>query len=249
MTIQKPSPNQLRLSWTSQAGKSYQPDTTANLDPFALWTPFGSPVPASGSSAQTTFNRPAAATGFYRVRTLPDNGLPTVRIVSPTQGQAVSGLVTVAVNAADDRRLSSVTLYLDGVPLETKTQGDLTFRFHSAHYPNGQHQLVAVAADNNGIGYLGGAANANVVVNEAASQPRTLNFQNPLRWLNADPLFEGGVSISAESDVFPTDYTVFVEDETGSTVKAYVEQTANGVIETYWDGTDEAGNPVPEEKA
>lgn len=249
LTLQKPSPNQLRLLWTSQAGISYQPDTTSNIDPFALWTPFGNPVTASGSSSQITFNRPAAASGFYRVRALPNNGLPSVRIVSPAQGQTVNGLVTVVVNAADDRRLSSVTLYLDGVPIETKTEGDLTFRFHSAHYPNGQHQLVAVAADNNGIPYLGGTANANVVVNQAVTPTRTLTFQNPLRWLNADPLFEAGVSISAESDVFPTDYTVYVEDEAGATVKAYVEHTANGVIESYWDGTDEAGNPVPEEKA
>lgn len=248
ITIDKPSANQLRLAWTSQAGTTYQPDFAHELDVFGLWSPEGNPVTAAGASVQTTFTQPANSQRFYRVRGLPDDGFPVVHIVSPMNGAAIGGPVKVLVSAADDRRLSAVTLYLDGQPLQTKTSGNLVFEFDSAHYANGPHEIYAVAQDNAGISYLGGDPNANTVFNETQSATHSLDFQNVLRWINADHLFDSTVSIIAESDIFPTDYTVFVEDAAGNTVRIFTEQTLDGSIQTSWDGLDGFGNPVPEEQ-
>ena len=161
ITIDKPASNQLRLTWTSQSGTNYQPDFAGELDVFGLWSPEGNPIAAAGASVQTTFTQPTNSLRFYRVRGLPDDGFPVVRIVSPTNGAAIGGPVKVIVGAADDRRLSTVTLYLDGQPLQTKSSGDLVFEFDSAHYANGTHEIYAVAQDNAGISYLGGDPNAN----------------------------------------------------------------------------------------
>lgn len=248
ITIDKPSANQLRLTWTSQSGTSYQPDFAQELDVFDLWSPQGNPVTAAGASVQATFTQPTNSHRFYRVRGLPDDGFPVVHIVSPTNGAAIGGPVKVIVGAADDRRLSAVTLYLDGQPLQTKTSGDLVFEFDSAHYANGPHEIYAVAQDNAGISYLGGDPNANTVFNETQSATHALDFQNVLRWINADHLFDSTVSIIAESDIFPTNYTVFVEDAAGNTVRIFTEQTLDGAIQTSWDGLDGLGNPVPEEQ-
>ena len=134
ITIDKPASNQLRLTWTSQAGTNYQPDFAQELDVFGLWSPEGNPVAAAGASLQTTFSQPTNSLRFYRVRGLPDDGFPVVHIASPTNGATLGGPVKVVVSAADDRRLSAVTLYLDDQPLQTKTSGDLVFEFDSAHY-------------------------------------------------------------------------------------------------------------------
>ncbi|MEI2722228.1 MAG: Ig-like domain-containing protein [Verrucomicrobiota bacterium] len=248
ITIDKPSSAQLRLTWTSQTGTDYQADFAEELDVFGLWSPEGNPLTAAGASVQTTFTQPTNSQRFYRVRGLPDDGFPVVRIVSPTNGASLGGPVTVTVGAADDRRLSAVTLYLDGQPLQTKTTGDLLFEFDSAHYANGSHEIYAVAQDNAGISYLGGDPNANTVFNETQSVTHALDFQNVLRWINADHLFDSTVSIIAESDIFPTNYTVFVEDAAGNTVRVFTEQTLDGSIQTSWDGLDGFGNPVPEEQ-
>lgn len=248
ITIDKPASNQLRLTWTSQAGTNYQPDFAQELDVFGLWSPEGNPVTAAGASVQTTFSQPTNSLRFYRVRGLPDDGFPVVHIASPTNGAAIGGPVKVIVGAADDRRLSAVTLYLDGQPLQTKISGDLVFEFDSAHYANGTHEIYAVAQDNAGISYLGGDPNANTVFNETQSATHSLDFQNVLRWINADHLFDSTVSIIAESDIFPTNYTVFVEDAAGNTVRIFTEQTLDGSIQTSWDGLDGFANPVPEEQ-
>jgi len=141
-----------------------------------------------------------------------------------------------------------VTLYLDGIPIQTKTSGDLLFTFESAHHANGVHEIYAIARDNVGISELGGNPGASIVANETQSASHFITFANILRWTNADHLFDSGVSIIAESDVFPTDYTVFVEDAAGNTVRIFTEQTLDGQIQTYWDGLDGLDNPVPTEQ-
>jgi hypothetical protein len=248
LSLTKPSAAQLKLSWTAQTGTNYQPDFAQELDVFSLWSPLGNELLALSNSLQVTFSQPTNAQEFYRVRSLPDDGFPHVRVIAPTNGATVNGTVQVWVSAKDDRRLSAVTLYLDGEPIRTKSAGDLLFEFESAHYPNGTHEIYAVARDNTGISELGGNPSSSIVANETQSVSHFLTFANSLRWTNADHLFDSGVSIIAESDVFPTDYTVFVEDAAGSTVRLFTEQTLDGQIQTYWDGLDGLGNPVPAEQ-
>ncbi|MGI8964621.1 MAG: Ig-like domain-containing protein, partial [Limisphaerales bacterium] len=225
LAIENFSPTQLKLQWNSQNGTDYQPDWTQAIDPFSLWLPLGNPITASDTNAQVTFDKPTNSITFYRLRVLPDDGLPVVRIISPTNGE-VSGLVGVSVGAADDSRLSAVSLYLDGLPLETKAEGDLVFYFDSSHYQNGNHELFALALDNAGISYLGGNPDSIVTANQTTSATITLNFQNVLRWIDAPQLFASSVFINAQSDIFPTNYTVFVEDENGSTVTNFTGQTS-----------------------
>jgi flagellar hook assembly protein FlgD len=62
--------------------------------------------------------------------------------------------------------------------------------------------------------------------------------------VEAETLFESFVPIGVESDIFPADWTVVVEDLTGSTVKSFSGFTSDGIIQTNWDGTDSNNNPV-----
>ncbi|MHB8521499.1 MAG: Ig-like domain-containing protein [Limisphaerales bacterium] len=245
LTLQQSAPGQFTLSWTAQAGVSYQPDFASVLDAFAPWTAVGNPVTASSSTAQITLAQPDTSPVFYRVRVWPDNGTPTASLVSPTANQTVSGVITVVAGAASSSQLASVTLYLDGLPFQSKTAGDLTFFVDTTHYENGTHQFYVVAGDNVGISYLGGNPDADPPSNLTQSAPITVTFQNTLRWLDACPIFDSDMSITAESSTFPTAYTVFVENSGGSTVRTWTGNTINGTIQDYWDGNDSVGNPVP----
>jgi hypothetical protein len=240
------SPTEVQISWNSVLGASYQLSFTEYIDPFALWQPIDAPITAQSDNTAVVVDKGAYGTGFFRTFEVNESaGLPAVSILSPANGSPESGMITVGVGAADDSRLSAVTLYLDGVPLATS--GDTSFPLDTTHFPNGSHQLMARAADNVGISYLGGNPDSLVVANEAYSVPITLIFQNDLRWLNADTLFETHVPISAQSDVFPTTWTVFVENEAGTVVRTFTGSTSDGTIETEWDGNDNNGLPLPEE--
>jgi hypothetical protein len=241
--------NRVSVQWTSQVETNYQLLFTENIDVFSLWTPVGGALVATNTTTAVTVSN-VTASGFFKVGVVNEfYGLPTARICSPGNGSTVSDVITVVVGAQDDSRLSAVDLFLDDVPVGTLTEGDLNFIVDTTHFANGTHTLVARAQDNAGIPYLGGVENNLVVANETYSTPITLDFQNPVRWPEAETLFESFVPINVESDIFPAEWTVVVEDSTGSGVKMFSGSTADGIIETSWDGTDANNNPVEPDAA
>lgn len=236
--------NMVSVHWTSQVETNYQLLFTENIDVFSLWTPVGDALVATNTTTSVTVSN-VTTTGFFKVGVVNEfYGLPTARICSPGNGSTVSDVITVVVGAQDDSRLSTVDLFLDDVPVGTITDGDLNFIVDTTHFANGTHTLVARVQDNAGIPYLGGVANNLVVANETYSTPITLDFQNPVRWPEAETLFESFVPINVESDIFPADWTVVVEDLTGSSVKSFSGFTSDGIIQTNWDGTDSNNDPV-----
>jgi len=103
----------------------------------------------------------------------------------------------------------------------------------TSHFENGSHTLYVEAVDT-----------AN---NQVASGTITLDFENSVRWLDADSLFQSFVPISVESDIFPADWMVSVEDTNGVTIRTFSGTTSDGIIQTSWDGTDDNSVAVPDE--
>jgi hypothetical protein len=238
LRVSSPATNSVRLEWNSVPGTTYQVLITTNLTPISDWLPAGSPISASGTSASIDLVVTNSPINFFRLHALSvaGAGLPTARVVSHTNGEVVSGLTKIAVAAQDDSRLSMVTLLIDGIEYETSvTEGDLAWTVNTGHFSNGLHTVLARAADNYGIAYLGGNPDANVVANEVLSMPVALYFSNIVRWIEPEVVFDGTVPISIRSDVFPTNWTVFVENESGTVVRTFAGYTTDGIIETYWD--------------
>jgi hypothetical protein len=249
LQINQNTGNAFAVQWTSQVGTNYQLLFTENIGVFSLWTPAGDALVATNTITTVTVSN-TTPTGFFKTHVLNEfAGLPTARICSPGNGSTVSDVISVVVGAQDDSRLSAVDLFLDDVPVGTFTEGDLNFIVDTTHFANGTHTLVARSQDNAGIPYLGGVENSLIVANETYSEPITLNFQNPVRWPEAETLFESFVPINVESDIFPADWTVVVEDVTGSSVKIFSGFTSDGIIQTNWDGTDANDDPVPSDAA
>ena len=78
---------------------------------------------------------------------------PTVEIVSPQEGQPVSGDVTIKVNASDDKGLDNVQIYPNyggagtGVSLRNPP---FEMTFDSTKFPDGPMPIAAIAVDESG---------------------------------------------------------------------------------------------------
>ena len=75
---------------------------------------------------------------------------PVVNIVSPAQGGAISGNVSVEVNATDDVAIDHVELYVDGVQIDTSRRTPFTMRWNSRKAATGTHALQCKAYDTQG---------------------------------------------------------------------------------------------------
>lgn len=227
----KDSPTSAQINWTNQVGTSYRLWFTESLAPSA-WTPWADAfsedtnVVVSVSTTET----PAA---FFRVQ-IPTNGtLPAVQIFSPTNNQTVSGEIAVRIGAQLGVQVQGVNLYLDDALVGYLNSGGMKFDLDTTHFANGSHTL-----------YVGAVDTAN---NETLSSSITLDFDNPVRWLDASSMFNSFVPIDVESDIYPADWLVSVMDTNGIIVRTITGSTSDGIIQTSWDGTDENSQPLPVE--
>lgn len=81
---------------------------------------------------------------------VPDTTPPAVAITSPASGATLSGTVPVAVEASDDRGVSRVDLYVDGVFQASDSTASLGFAWDTTGAGDGPHSLTVVAVDTAG---------------------------------------------------------------------------------------------------
>jgi hypothetical protein len=77
----------------------------------------------------------------------PDTTPPTVSLTAPSEGQSVSGAVTVSATASDDRGVTSVRLLVDGADLCARTTTPYACAWNTTAVASGAHTLAAVARD------------------------------------------------------------------------------------------------------
>jgi hypothetical protein len=96
-----------------------------------------------------------------------DTTPPTVSIISPTSGSAVSGSVPITASADDNVGVSRVEFHVDGVLRGTSTAKPFQFTWDSAGDAAGTHSLTAEAIDT--AGNIGASASVQVTVTGTAS--------------------------------------------------------------------------------
>jgi hypothetical protein len=202
-----------------------------SLDAFS-WAPFEDAFSAE-TNVLVSVSTANSLTGFFYLQ-IPTNGtLPAVQIFSPTNSQTVSGTIPIGVGAQIGSQLQGVNLYLDSALVGFIDSGGIEFDLDTTHFANGQHTV-----------YVGAVDTAN---NETLSSSITLDFENPVRWLDADSLFDSFVPIDVTSDIFPASWLVSVTDTNGTIVRTISGSTPDGNIQTNWDGTDNNGMSLPVE--
>jgi hypothetical protein len=75
---------------------------------------------------------------------------PTVAFVEPIEGQDVTGVVAIALDARDDTGVTRVDLFVDALPLDTLTAPPFESAWDSTGFPDGSYALRAVASDRTG---------------------------------------------------------------------------------------------------
>lgn len=75
---------------------------------------------------------------------------PVVNIISPNDGQAVSGTVTISANATDNIGVKSIELYIDNIKKTTVLGGNLTYSWITKKVPAGVHVIKVKAYDATG---------------------------------------------------------------------------------------------------
>jgi tetratricopeptide (TPR) repeat protein len=94
-----------------------------------------------------TTNGSGSATRTVTLQIETPDSPPTVTITSPTNGQTVSGTVTIQINASDDNGISKVEIYIDNVLTATLTTPPYTYQWNTTTATNGSHTLRATAYD------------------------------------------------------------------------------------------------------
>ena len=176
---------------------------------------------------------PDTPLGFFRIEIPTNSSTPDVLIFSPADAQTVSGEIGVRMGAQIGTQVQGVNLYLDDALVGYLDSGGMNFDLDTTHFANGSHTLYAGAVDT-----------AN---NETLSSSITVDFENPVRWLDASSMFNSFVPIDVESDIYPADWLVSVTDTNGTIVRTISGSTTDGSIQTTWDGTDDNGQPLPVE--
>lgn len=106
--------------------------------------------------------KPDASAGGSR-----DAVAPIVSIMSPTDGQAVAGQVTVSVQASDNVGVSKVVFLIDGVTVSTDTISPYAYAWNTLTFADATHGLTAKAYDK--AGNIGISSTVNVAVKNSAS--------------------------------------------------------------------------------
>jgi len=234
VSIQRVGTGQIGLTWQSASNRSYYVQSYTNLaESFPF---FSTLATVSGFGSQTSYTD-APPSGvkveFYRILDA-SSSLPCVSILSPTNGATVSGLLNVGFSATALEKITSGTLIVDGQATWTVTSNN-SLPFPSYFFSNGVH-TVTVQATDDGFDQSQGIATSTISV----------NVQNNITftWYEA---FTSTLPIQATLAYQNASYTIQIKDASLNLLKTLTGSTANGVINTSWDGTNSNGVQVADD--
>lgn len=147
-----------------------------------------------------------------------DQTPPTISIISPANGTTVSGTINVTVNASDNRAVSTVTLFVDGVSVGSSAVSPFTIAWNSSTVTNGTHTLTVRAKDAAGNTASASAqVTVNTVSNTDVTNP-TVNITSPASGASVtgtvDIAATASDNIAVSSVRFSIDGTVAATDNT-----------------------------------
>ncbi len=78
----------------------------------------------------------------------PDQEPPTVEITEPSDGETVSGYVTIKGEAVDEDSVASITLFIDDSVIDTFTESPFTYEWNTLELPDSSaHTIYATSLD------------------------------------------------------------------------------------------------------
>lgn len=167
---------------------------------------------------------------------------PTVRILTPTLNETVSGVVTIQLHASDPGGykpgIHQIAVTVDGQPLSAVATGNPNVAWATYTLPNGTHTIRAAASDGDQeYGYSSAVTvtTSNGIYNVAVDNGMfDANDPDPAKRV---------VTISANQDE-STDWEIEIKKR-GASSPTKVFTGTGTTISATWNGTDSQGNPAP----
>ena len=185
---------------------SYTYYNLGNIAPAAGWTNVSLPftTPAGAKTAVVSF--PLTSVGQIDIdlfsimastTSITDTQSPVISIISPLNGQTVSGVVNLLANASDNSGSPSVQFFVDGVAAgSTIAQNPYLFSLNTLTLPNGAHTITATAKDpTNNLGTsntitltvlnqtgVSGTTSVNQIYNPSVETTSTTTLGTPAGW-------------------------------------------------------------------
>ena len=194
---------------------------------------------------------------FYRVQKVGQTSLtprPTVTVQLSQSNGPISGdlYATVNVTLVDtNQQLSDVKLFVDGQKILTASANNFTAFINSCEWPNGAHEIYAVATTLD-AGESLPISDTEAVTNAAQvatgiSPSKFVNFTNYIsQFFVATPFFDPTVAQTQEVvATFPqnTCWELTVLNYQDTAVRHFTNQSP--YLYVAWDGNDDSGNPLP----
>jgi Family of unknown function (DUF6345)/Bacterial Ig domain len=264
----------IQLHWASQSNHVYEIDEADSLNPdtnsgTVIWNKLYDDYPSQGTNTfigdfgnynlvPQILNPKDMPMRFYRIVDQGADSLasdePNVSIVSPTNGSAAVGELTITVVAATDQPIiSSTELYVDGQQMQMAdsttnwTDGSTnyeaaTYSINTCEWGNETHTLFATAESESGFGDTFGSG--PVASGHGVSPFVPVLFSNLISRISfSQPSFDPSSGQTQQvSAVFAnnSDWTLNIVD-----VYSNVVQTASGSGTSMlynWDGTSDGTN-------
>jgi len=175
------SSTQITLTWTDNSSDETSFKIERSLSATSGFTQIS--TVASNITAYANSGLSANTTYYYRVRAsnstgdsaysnvanattnpAPTDNPPAVTLTAPADGATVSGTVAVTATATDDKGVSRVDFYLDGVVVFSDTASPYSWSWITTSYNNGTHTVMARAYD---------------TIGQYASDTHTVTVNNP----------------------------------------------------------------------
>ena len=108
--------------------------------------------PVSATATDTTGQTARDSVSVNLANTPVTDTPPTVAITNPTDGATVSGMITVTANAGDDKGITQVEFFVNGVSIGTDmdSSGGWSTSWDTTKSPNSSHTVSATARDTSG---------------------------------------------------------------------------------------------------
>jgi len=165
----------------------------------------------------------------------PDTNPPSVKITYPSDGDTVSGTITVKVDASDDSGVSKVELYKNGALFAVDSEAPYEFYWDTTADPDGVYVLAAKAYDL--AGNCGESSNVSVnVVNAKVSDnnPPSVSIVQPLNGSTVSKTINVVASASDESGISKVEF--YIDGKLAATVSGepYVYRWNTRSVKNGW---------------
>lgn len=251
----------IQLFWASNTNEVYQIQyanaLATNSDGSTAWFTLYDNYPSQGTNtfigdfgnysvAPSILHPNQMPMRFYRVVDEGTNAgaIPTVTIVSTTNGATLSGQITVTVAVASGLIITP-TLYVDGQQMDSSDDGS-NFVINTCEWLNGPHVLFATAKVQSMLSGQSGLY--NVVIGRGVSPYVSVNFTNLISGIAfSQPFFHPSLGQTQQvSAIFAAnvDWTLQIIDDSSNAVR---NASGSGTsLQFNWDGTGDGGTNIPD---